>query len=144
MWFRRYTVLLPLTFGQPGDGGRYADDRTLVQPGQWECDLRNDEALTLRTFRFLVGADGRIAPHVEESEGGLRLGPGVHLVDTVIPGTEHPLDGRTDPAALARALHGRGFRTATGRALVVPAIGQPLPAAPRAGGRASGGRGRSR
>lgn len=69
----------------------------------------------MRTFRFVVGADGRIAPHAEESEGGLRLGPGIHLADTTIPTAEHPLDGRTDPSAVARALHGRGFRSADAR-----------------------------
>jgi hypothetical protein len=139
--FYRYAVLLPITIDVPG--GRVAADRVAVRPGQWECDLRTREAVTMRTFRFAVGADGRVLPHAEETEGGLRLGPGIHLAETVIPPSEHPLDFRTDPSALARAFHGRGFRSAAGRALAVPAIGEPVPVAPRAAGRggASAGRG---
>ncbi|GAB4194740.1 MAG: hypothetical protein OHK0013_00260 [Sandaracinaceae bacterium] len=139
--FYRYAVLLPLTIDVPG--GRVAADRMALRAGQWECDLRTREAVTYRTFRFAVGADGRVLPHAEETEGGLRLGPGIHFVETVIPASEHPFDFRTDPSALARAFHGRGFRSAAGRALTVPPIGEPLPVAPRAAGRggASAGRG---
>lgn len=138
--FHRYSVLLPLTVETPGANLRVG---TPLRSGTWECDLRDDTAVTLRTFRFVVGMDGRVAPHAEETEGGLSLGPGIHLVDTVIPG-DHPLDARTDPTALARAFYGRGFRSAAGRALSVAPIGDPLPAVPAARPRGSATRTRRR
>ena len=130
--FHRYSVLLPITVGNPGP------NVTQVRDGAWQCDLRSDTAVTLRTFGFRV-AGGRVAPHAEETEGGLTLGPGIHLAETVIP-TDHPLDDRTDPSALSRAFYGRGFRSAAARAFQVPAIGVPYPTLPRASGRAPTGR----
>lgn len=141
--FERYTALLPMT-------GANAS----LAPGAWQCDIRNRDAETLRTFRFTVGSDGQVVPHAEETEGGLTLPPGTHLVESVIPESAR-LDARTDPSALSRAFWGRGFRSAAGHALAgtLRALGQPYPpdtarigrggaaAGARAGAGSAGGRG---
>lgn len=134
--FRRYTIALPLV-APPAPADSYTlANRAIMTPGVWECDLRSDTQVTLRTFRWTVGADGLVAAHAEETEGGLRLPPGVHFVESLFP-ADHPFDARTDPSQLGHALLGRGFRSAAARALVVPAVGVPYPVPPRASGRAS-------
>ncbi len=138
--FRRYVLVLPLMVPPlPADQYTIAN-RTTMAPGAWECDVRSDTQVTLRTFRWTVAADGLIVAHAEETEGGLRLPAGVHFVESVFP-AEAVLDTRTDPSAVSRALFGRGFRSAAARALVVPSIGVAYPTPPRA---AAGRTGRSR
>ncbi len=136
--FRRYTIALPLMVPPLPQDEYTVANRVAMTPGAWECDVRSDTQVTLRTFRWTVGVDGLIAAHAEETEGGLRLPPGVHFVESLFP-ADHPLDARTDPSQLARALHGRGLRSAAARALSVPAVGVPYPVAPRgAAGRTTG------
>ncbi len=115
--FERYTVLLPITGAN-----------ATMAAGAWACDIRTEDGVTLRTFRWSVGADGQVLPHAEETEGGLTLPPGTHLVESEIP-ADAPLDARTDPSALGRAFWGRGFQSTSGRALAssLRAIGQPYP-----------------
>ena len=135
--FRRYVISLPLMVPPIPEDSYSIANRVPMTAGAWECDLRSGEQVTLRTFRWTVGADGLVAAHAEETEGGLRLPPGVHFVESVFP-ADHPLDARTDPSQIARALYGRGLRSAAARALTVPAVGVPYPVAPRgAAGRTS-------
>ncbi len=136
--FRRYYATFPLTFG-PAEEQR--SDATPLTPGAWECALRNDAGVTLRTFRWTVGADGRVQSHAEQAEG-LSLPSDAVLIETVIP-AGNGLDFRTDPASSSRVFSGRGFRTAAARAwnATIPAIGHAAPAEP---GRAAASAGRGR
>lgn len=122
--FRRYYATLPLTFG-PEDEQR--PDATALQPGPWECLMRNDRGEPLRVFRWVVDDSGRVAQHAEQA-GGLTLAPDAVVIEAAVP-AGGVLDHRTDPAATARAWNGRGFRSEAARPWVsaVPAIGQPAP-----------------
>jgi hypothetical protein len=130
--FRRYYAALPLTFGPEND---QRPDATPVTEGQWECEIRNDQGVSLRTFRFTVGADARVASHAEQG-AGLSLAPDAVLIETVIP-EDNAIDFRTDPSALSRAFSGRGFRTDATRAWQrgVRQIGVAAPASGRGGRR---------
>jgi hypothetical protein len=125
--FRTYYVQLPLVAGT----GASTNEYTVLgkQPGNWECDWRNGEARTLRTFRFTVGADGKVTPHEEQTAHGLSLAPDAVLVDTVVP-ADDPLDARTNPGTItSTAFAGRGLKSKglQGLARSVPAKGNPLP-----------------
>ncbi|MBM4376500.1 MAG: hypothetical protein FJ095_15570 [Deltaproteobacteria bacterium] len=125
--FRTYYLQLPLVAA----GGAATTEYTRVgnHPGKWECEWRNGESRTLRTFRFSVGENGRVAPHQEQSEHRLSLAPDAVLVETVIP-SDDPLDERTNPGVVASgAFQGRGFKSASMLALAkaIPAKGNPLP-----------------
>lgn len=125
--FRTYYLELPLTFA----GGAPRNEATDIgkTPGAWECDWRNGEGKSLRTFFFTVGADGRVAPHVEQTAHGLSLAPGAVYIESLVP-AGNPLDVRTAPAALATAAFaGRGLKStqALARAKTVTAVGNPLP-----------------
>ena len=55
-------------------------------PGDWTCDLRKDGAV-VRTFRFQVNDQGRIAPHPAQSAPGApMLRPDVVMIDVRLPG----------------------------------------------------------
>ena len=128
--YTRYMLQMPVSWGS----GRDLAPRTLAleqTPGDWECDWRNN-GQTLRTFRFVVGADGKFAAHAEES-ATLTFSPGAHLAEMVIPSAA-PADQRVDPAALrAGAFYGRPWATDAGRALAghAPTIGTAAPPQPR-------------
>lgn len=113
-------------------------------PGQWSCDFRQSGRV-LRTFRFVVDADGRIAPHTEEAgPGAMRLIPGLHLVDVRLP-HPNPIDAVVDPAAIRRASqYGRPWSNPDGvremLGALPPASGSVAPS--RAAGGSAGVRGR--
>lgn len=97
-------------------------------PGDWECQWRQDRDV-LRTFRFTVGADGRIVPHAEQS-AGLELDPNIFFVETEIPAKGSIFDSRVHRNSVNRgAFLGRGFKSPEGKALVrkLPNVGQPTP-----------------
>lgn len=125
--FRTFYVQLPLVAAAGPAVNSYT--RIGNHPGKWECDWRNDQSRTLRTFRFTVDAEGKVAPHEEQTAHGLSLAPNAVLVDTVIPGDD-PLDVRTLPASLTTsAFNGRGLKSRSAQELAkaVPAKGTPLP-----------------
>jgi hypothetical protein len=125
--FRSYYLQLPLTFS----GKRERNEATTIagRAGKWECEWRNGQLKTLRTFRFNVGADGRIERHAEQTQHGLSLAPGASFIEMVIP-KDDPLDARTQPSSLASgAFNGRGLKSASVLAIAktVPSLGNPLP-----------------
>jgi hypothetical protein len=121
-------------------------------PGAWSCDLRVDGRV-LRSLMFSVGADGRVAPHPEQTgPQAFRMVPGLTLIDVRLPSS--PPDEYVDPAAIRASLQfGQPRRqadawTASLATLPAASIGNanPTPVADssaRAGG-ASGGRRRGR
>ncbi|MEO0324085.1 MAG: hypothetical protein AAF447_14080 [Myxococcota bacterium] len=122
---------LPIVWGDNTNGARLED-----HPGRWECDLRDDERRTIRSFSFQV-ADGLIQPHPEEA--GMNFPERVHLADVTLPGP-NDADERTDPSvARSQAFWGRGFQTAEGRAMGgrVAAVGEPYPRSVRRRGNRS-------
>lgn len=133
--FRRYSVELPLSYG---DGAVTVANR----PGNWECELRNT-GRTFRTFRFVVGADGQIAPHAEQTAGNLYVGPPglAVLVEMGIPADGGGFDLATSPPDTVTGFWGRAWTSDAMRALAasVPAIDTAyLPAPTRgAAGRAA-------
>lgn len=126
--FRQFRLELPITFErqastEPVHGNQrdplQVNERHAVlgrHPGQWECQWR-DGSTVLRTFRWTVQPNGRIAPHAEQG-AGLTLGPNTFLVDTVLPQPASVYDTRLSrEAVVQRAFNGRGWRTEAGRAL---------------------------
>jgi hypothetical protein len=129
--FRTFYLQLPLTFSG-GNSPRHSATPLSRHPGKWECEWRNGEGRTLRTFRFTV-ADGRVQPHPEQTDKGLSLAPDAVFVETIVP-KDDPLDVRTHPSVLATgAFAGRGLKSAAALDLAraVPAVGNPLPPKPQ-------------
>lgn len=130
--YRTAVIQLPFTWGPPDrrvDGDVVLEDH----PGAWECQWRVS-GRPIRTFRWTV-RDGAIQPHAEEL-AGLRFGPNVHFVETVIHG-ESIIDQRVDPAAVrAGGFYGRAWVTEAARAMAaaVPRVGEPTPPQPRSPG----------
>jgi len=109
-------------------------------PGVWECQWRMERDV-LRTWRWTVGANGRVVPHPEQA-AGLSLGPNAFLVETVLPAAATPYDAAVDRAAIEeRAFYGLGWRSEAGRAAAAraPSFGEATPR-----GRAAAARPRGR
>lgn len=99
-------------------------------PGNWECEWRLNRDV-LRTFRFTVGADGRVQPHPEQN-AGLELGANMFFAEMEIPAKGTGLDSRVHRNSVNRgAFLGRGFKSPKGKALVrkLPNVDQPTPRA---------------
>jgi hypothetical protein len=127
--FRQYTLILPFTFGAPGDPLRDTTKPSLSDhPGQWECTyIVNGKKV--RTWRFVVGEDGNLAPHPEQQHG-LGLAPGAHLVEMVIPEGGAYLDERLVPEeARSGGFYGRPWQSDEMKAAAsaVPAKGKAWP-----------------
>lgn len=110
-WHRTRYEIRDLWWGtripMPSSGSGY-DTANVVflgdHPGRWSCDVRSDGAV-LRTFRFEVDAQGRIAAHpVESGPGAPRMLNGLHLVDVRIP-SPSPRDASFDPAPIRAGWH---------------------------------------
>jgi len=144
--FRQYVIRLPLAFDSSVVEQTHqrwyplAEDRVDASsyavinrhPGQWECQWR-EERTVLRTWRWTVGADGKIVPHAEQT-GGLGLGPNAFFVETVIPEGGSGYDVRLHRQSVQRnAWYGLGWHSDEGRNLArgVPNVGRPAPAAAR-------------
>lgn len=89
--------------------GDKVDDKTSVaagdHPGAWSCDLRV-EGQVQRTFRFTIGADGKVAPHpASAAPGALPLMSSVQMIDVILP--KQAVDQRVRPEAI-RASHSFG------------------------------------
>ena len=68
-------------------------------PGLWSCDMRSDGAV-LRTFNFMVDAQGNVVPHgLEASPAMPRMIERLHVVDVRFPATS-PRDAFFDPVAI--------------------------------------------
>ncbi len=68
-------------------------------PGLWSCDMRSDGAV-LRTFRFMVDAQGSIVAHsLEAAAGTPRMIERLHVVDVRFPAT-NPRDAFFEPASI--------------------------------------------
>ncbi|MBL0217081.1 MAG: hypothetical protein IPQ07_24800 [Myxococcales bacterium] len=118
---------MPITFG-PADkqakGYWVLDDH----PGKWECKWKHKGKL-LRTFRFQV-ADGKLVPHPEQL-AGLRLRPGMILVETEIPA-----DSALDEVVAADEIKngsffGRPWATPEGKAMAAAVKSRGTPHYPQ-------------
>lgn len=149
-WYRARLEMNGLWWGRhiPGASAGFSGEPVFLgdHPGLWSCDMRSEGAV-LRTFRFRVDADGRIAPHAAEADPALpRLLPGEHLVDVRIPGAS-PRDAYLEPASIrAGYLYGVPWPSvpaiAEMLAALPPARGSSAPSARAGGGGASSRRGR--
>jgi len=91
--------------------GKYGPAPVMLgdHPGAWSCDWRG-RGKVLRTFAFVVGADGRVQPHAEQ-KAGLVLPTSEAMVDVVLP-AEVP-DLAFDPKPLtAGGFYGRPWKAA--------------------------------
>ncbi len=103
-WYRARLEVERLWWGpRIASNGTGYDPSNLVflgeHPGLWSCDVRSEGAV-LRTFRFVVDADGRVASHpVEGAQGMPGMLNGLHVVDVRLPAAS-PRDVAIDPAAI--------------------------------------------
>lgn len=148
-WYRTRFEVSDLWWGprlpMPASGSGY-DPTNLVflgdHPGAWSCDVRSDGAV-LRTFRFVVDADGRIAAHaIEAAPGAPRMLNGLHLVDVRLP-SPSTHDVAIDPAAIrAGWQHGTPWLVPAAVAEMLGALpaasGSSAPSSARAGARGRG------
>src|ERR1044072_494047 len=89
MRFQMVRVRFPLTWGKVRDTNRLALED---YPGSWECSLVNNGEIW-RTWRWKVGADGRVEMHPEQ-KGNVNLGYNTYLIDMEIPAGGSPMDKR--------------------------------------------------
>lgn len=127
--FRQFRVVLPLTWGKADDKGRSAEKPSISDhPGNWEVQYIVNGA-PIRTWRFIVGEDGNIAPHPEEAQG-LSLGPLAHFVEMLIPAGGAAIDARLVPdQAKVGGFYGHAWQSAEAlaAAAAIPAKGTPWP-----------------
>lgn len=91
-------------------------------PGDWSCDLRA-KGTVVRTFRFKVGADGRVLPHPEQ-RAGLELPGSEAMVDVIVPETAPDL--YVDPTATkATGFWGQAWRAPDTGARLAPTFSRP-------------------
>jgi hypothetical protein len=125
MRFQMVRVHMPLTWGSVRDTNRLALED---YPGNWECSY-NVNGAVYRTWRWKVGADGRIETHPEQ-KGNVSLGYNTYLVEMDIPAGGSALDKRLVPGeSLAKGLfYGIPWTSAEGKAMAarVPKKGEPF------------------
>jgi hypothetical protein len=125
--FHRVRVLAPLTWGEKRN--RWETRLALEDyPGNWECQLMNNGEVW-RTWRFVVGADGKPQMHPEQ-KGHINLNYNSYLVEMEIPAGGSALDKRLAPeAAKLGAFYGLGWKTPEGQAMAakLPKKGNPFP-----------------
>ena len=104
--FHQIRVLAPLTWGEKQN--RWEQRIGLEEyPGNWECQLMNNGEVW-RTWRFVIGANGRPQIHPESQ---INLNYNSYLVEMEIPAGGSALDKRLVPEAtnqriaLSRALN---------------------------------------
>ncbi|MBX3246776.1 MAG: hypothetical protein KF901_06325 [Myxococcales bacterium] len=136
IYYRQVVLQLPLGFDssiveQTHDRWRTPSERDHRRaylndhPGRWECEWRDGQTV-LRTFRWTVGADGKVQPHPEQA-AGLSLGVNAFLVETVVP--SNGIDTRLHrDSVVNQAFHGLGWRSSEGRAMAqqVPNVGDAV------------------
>jgi hypothetical protein len=124
--FHRVRVLAPLTWGEKRN--RWETRLALEDyPGNWECQLMNNGEVW-RTWRFVVGADGKPQMHPEQKH--INLNYNSYLVEMEIPAGGSALDKRLAPeAAKLGAFYGLGWKTPEGQAMAakLPKKGNPFP-----------------
>jgi len=109
-------------------------------PGLWSCDVRS-EGNVLRTFRFDVDADGRVASHpVESGPGAPGMLFGLHLIDVRLP-SPSARDAAIDPVRIRAGWH---YGTPWSVPAAVADMLSALPAASGSSAPTSTGRGSSR
>jgi hypothetical protein len=118
-------VRFPLTWGRARDTNRLALED---YPGSWECSLVNNGEVW-RTWRWKVGADGKVEMHPEQ-KAGVGLGYNTYLIDMEIPAGGSPMDKRLVPGeSVAKGLfYGIPWTSAEGKATAakVPKKGEPF------------------
>jgi hypothetical protein len=146
-WYRARLDVQNLWWGQrlASDGNGYALGDVVFlgeHPGLWSCDMRSEGAV-LRTFRFVVDASGRVAPHaLETSPGAPPMTSGLHVVDVRFPspGTR---DAFFEPGAIrAGYQYGTPWPSAAVAEMLAalpPAAGSSAPTARGASGRSGRG-----
>lgn len=124
--FHRVRLLAPLTWGEKRN--RWETRLALEDyPGNWECQLMNNGEVW-RTWRFVVGADGKPQMHPEQKN--INLNYNSYLVEMEIPAGGSALDHRLAPeAAKLGPFYGLGWKTPEGQAMAakLPKKGNPFP-----------------
>jgi len=124
--FKRITFDLPVYTGDIDlfPGRPKLEDH----PGKWECTIIS-KGVTLRTFRWEVGTDGRIVAHGEQKNGNINLHYNAFLVDMEIPAGGSPFDIRLVPMPEMGLFYGIPWTTAEGKTMAarIPRKGSPSP-----------------
>ncbi|NNE65206.1 MAG: hypothetical protein HKN33_01465, partial [Pyrinomonadaceae bacterium] len=123
--FRRVKVVMPLY----SEEGQYSKPRMKIEnsPGAWECKVMANGKL-YRTFRFTVGADGKIAQHPEQANGNINLFHKTYMVDMEIPAGGTEWDYRLAPMPANGLFYGIPWSTEEGKAMAarMPKKGRPF------------------
>lgn len=121
--FSLYRARLPLFLKGDPQNNRLG---LLDHKGNWECSLRiNGE--TLRTFRWVIGNDGRPVPHAEQSSGNVNLGYNGFLIEAEVPTGGSQYDHRLLPLPNDGIFYGIPWKSAEGKAAAskIPTKGKP-------------------
>ncbi|MBX7195571.1 MAG: hypothetical protein K1X94_26175, partial [Sandaracinaceae bacterium] len=103
-FWTRFWVAAMLWHGQRDSGTDPNAVFVNEHPGQWSCQIRSEGA-TVRELRFVVGADGQIVRHAEQTDpAGIWLPPNVFLADVRFP-SPNTFDFSFQPTVLRQ----RGF-----------------------------------
>ncbi len=119
-----------LTIGLPIETGKKVTFRPQFfldeHPGKWECSVISN-SVVYRTFRWEVGADGRIAPHAEQKNGNVNLFYNSFLIDMEVPAGGSPSDFRLIPMPNAGLFYGIPWTSSEGKAMAarMPKVGSP-------------------
>jgi hypothetical protein len=132
--FRRVKIVMPLYSGQT----QYSKPRMKMEdtPGDWECKVLSNGEL-YRTFRWKVGADGKIGQHGEQKNGNINLFHNTFLFDMDIPEGGTEWDYRLMPMPNAGLFYGIPWTTTEGKAMAgkVPKKGKPFHVSSRKAGK---------
>ncbi len=120
--FKHYSANLPIELNNPGN--RAFPDMD-ANPGQWECQLRNNVE-TIRTFRWTVGSNGLPLKHPEQTGGNINLFHNAYLIDMEIPEGGSSLDVRLAPMPEDGLFYGIPWKSAEGKKMAaeVPTKGK--------------------
>lgn len=121
--FVLYQVRLPLLLkGDPQNFRLGVSDNR----GNWECSIRyNGE--TIRTFRWVIGANGLPVQHAEQTSGNINLAHNAFLIDVEVPTGGSSFDHRLLPLPNEGIFYGIPLRSSEAKATAskVPTKGRP-------------------
>lgn len=121
--FNQYRLRLPLLLKANSAANRLG---LLDRKGNWECSFRiNGE--TIRTFRWVIGSDGKPQPHPEQKSGNVNLNYNSFLIDVEVPPGGSQFDHRLLPLPNDGFFYGVPWTSAEGKggAAKVPTKGSP-------------------